>query len=276
MGDLKELLSQAWLSGLLGLIGGLVGLVGIVLFLATRSRSRIAAQINSLELVGVNSVLPNEIEFLFKGNRVPKVTLSRIAIWNIGNTTLRGDQIVAGDPLRIVTSDHSEILEATILSRTRDVNQFSCNRQQDLLNEATCEFDYLDPQDGALIQVIHTGTDKVGVVGTLRGIRKRILVTSVTKKDETKKPNAGTGSQLAGKVLGIGSFLLGLVIALIALLKPSPDAKDAKGVLLTGGVFMFLGIVAYWASRFMPPTILNTQITTIDPKKPLLLGLFRK
>ena len=168
MDNLKELLSKAWLSGLFGLFGGLIGVVGIVLFVATRSRSRIAAQINSLELVGGNSVLPDEIEFLFRGTKVPKVTLSRIAVWNSGNQTLTGDQIVDGDPLRIVTSEGSEILEASILKRTRQVNEFSCVRVNDVPNGAFCRFDYLDPQDGALIQIIHTGTDKVQVVGTLR------------------------------------------------------------------------------------------------------------
>jgi hypothetical protein len=271
----KELLSKAWLNGLVGLFGWLLTAIGLVLFLTTRSRSRVAAQINSLELVGVNSVLPDEIEFLFRGNKVPKVTLSRIAIWNIGNTTLTADQIVDGDPLLIVTSEGSEILEATILNCTRQVNEFSCVRVHDVPNQAFCRFDYLDPQDGALIQIIHTGTDKVQVVGTLRGIRKRILVKSVSKKDETKKPDAGAGSRRVGQGIGIVAFLLGFGFLLLALLKPSLDPKDTKAGFLVGTVFMLMGILAYWLSGFMPPTVLGTQITTIDPKKQFLSGIFR-
>jgi hypothetical protein len=278
MTDLKELLSEAWVNGLFGLIGGLLGILGIVLFFAARSRSRVGAQINSLELVGMNSVLPNEIEFLFRGNKVPKVTLSRIAIWNIGNTTLKGDQIVAGDPLRVVTSDDSEILEATILSRTRQVNEFSCNRHEDLLNEATCQFDYLDPQDGALVQLIHTGTDKVQVVGTLRGIRKRVFVRSVNKKAETKKPDVGSGSPSGVRIIGAGFILFGLSVALLRLIIPPmhPDTLPTDVAVFFGGVFIVIGILFYSLASYMPPKILSTQITTIDPKKRSGFGLFGK
>lgn len=277
MDGLKELLSKAWLNGLFGLIGGLLGVLGVVLFLASRSRSRIAAQINSLELVGVKSVLPNEIEFLFRGTKVPKVTLSRIAIWNIGNTTLTGDQIVESDPLLIVTSDGSEILEVTVTRQTREVNQFSCVHLDGFdPNKARCYFDYLDPQDGALVQVIHTGTEKVEVVGTLRGIKKRILVKSVTKKDETKYSEAGAGSQHVGKFIGFVMFLGGLAFLLVALLNPpAHDPHETTLILFAGCAFIVMGIASYWLSSFMPPPPLSTQITTIDPKKQFLAGFLR-
>lgn len=274
MEDWKELLSKAWLNGLFGLFGGLIGIVGIVLFFTTRSRSRIAAQINSLELVGAKSVLPDEIEFLFRGNKVPKVTLSRIAIWNSGNQTLTGGQIVDGDPLCILTSEGSEILEASILKRTRQVNEFSCVRKDDVPNEALCRFDYLDPQDGALIQIIHTGTDKVQVVGTLRGIRKRILVKSLSRKDEKKSTDPAAGSRFVVRVSGIILFFFGFGFLLLALLSPSSDPGTNVGLLM-GSVFMIVGIAGYWGSGFMPPPTLSTQITTIDPKKSFLSGVFR-
>lgn len=271
MDSLKQLLTQPWFNAALGLVGGITGIIGIVLFLVARSRSRIAAQITSLELVGVNSVLPNEIEFLFRGNKVPKVTLSRVAVWNIGNTTLKGDQIVAGDPLRIVTSEHSEILETTVLGRTRQVNEFSCNRQQDLLNEATCMFDYLDPEDGALIQVIHTGTDKVKVVGTLRGIRKRILVTTL-KTDEKKKAELRAGSRFIMKFIGIFFFVSGLGLQLFNVVLSNVDPF----ILIGGCSVTVAGIYFYWGARFMAPYALDTQIVTVEPKKSFWSSLFRK
>jgi hypothetical protein len=147
----------------------------------------------------------------------------------------------------------------------------------DVPNEAFCRFDYLDPQDGAVVQVIHTGTDKIGVEGTLRGIRKRVLLRSVTKKDETKYSEAGSGSRLVGKIVSIVIFLLGLTFVLLALLlRPSPDEPKGQAAgFLIGGVFIIGGILAYRISYLMPPTILNTQITTIDPKKHFLSGVFR-
>ena len=177
-------MNQGWVGSALGVIGIVSAIIMAFLF---RSRSRIRAQVNSLQLLGHNHVLPKELEFVFKGTRVPNVTLSHVAIWNMGNTTLRRDQIVASDPLRIVTSAGSTVLEVTILQRTRDVNDFSCAVRLTATNEVECGFDYLDPRDGVLVRLIHTGDEKVRVVGTLRGVPKGVWVSGVPKKPEFER-----------------------------------------------------------------------------------------
>lgn len=132
-------------GAVIGLAGIFIGILATVLVAYIFSSSaRQAAQVNSPQIVGHNALMPPELEFVYRGTRVPKVTLSRVAIWNIGNMTSRGDQIFSVDPLRIATSDTSQVLEITILNRTRNVNGFSCgpgSRE----NEINCSFDYLDP-----------------------------------------------------------------------------------------------------------------------------------
>src|SRR5882724_5819984 len=136
---MKALLSEGWVGSVIGLVGILAGLAIAYYY---RARPRLASQVNSLELLGNNPVLPKEIEFLFRGQKVAKVTLSRVAMWNMGNTTLRGEQIVRTDPLRVVTSEGSQILEVRVLSRTREVNAFNCAiRVFSAGNEAECTFD---------------------------------------------------------------------------------------------------------------------------------------
>src|SRR5947209_6839618 len=113
LSDIKDALGQGWILTAFGII------IGAVITLSLKPRSRLAAQTNSLQLLGRHPVLPQEIAFLFRGQEVPSVTLSRVALWNIGNTTLRGDQIVNADPLRVVTS--AGVLDAVVLDRTRAV-----------------------------------------------------------------------------------------------------------------------------------------------------------
>src|SRR5262245_6738960 len=98
MTQVMEFFNQNWIGAVIGLVGIFIGIIGTVLVGYVFSpRSRLAARINTLQIVGPNAALPEELEFVYKGVKVPKVTLSRIAIWNIGNTTLRGDQIVSTD-----------------------------------------------------------------------------------------------------------------------------------------------------------------------------------
>lgn len=181
MEHIKDILNPNWIGVIIGLIGIIVG---VILAFSFRPRPRLATQVTTLQLVqGPDSVLRNQIEFLFRGEKVPKVTMSRVAIWNCGNRLIRGDQIVSSDPLRIVTSEGSNILEVTVFTRTREVNDISCVLRQDKSNEAECRFDYLDSGD-AVIQLIHTGDDKVMVTGTLRGIPKQIMVVGVSKNEK--------------------------------------------------------------------------------------------
>jgi hypothetical protein len=114
---IKEFLSQDWL----GVVGLIIGVVALWYAFYVRQRPRLAAQVNSLELVGSSPALPKELELLFRGEKVPKVTLSRVSIWNMGNVTLRREQIVAADPLLLVTSSGSKVLDARIIVRIREV-----------------------------------------------------------------------------------------------------------------------------------------------------------
>jgi hypothetical protein len=255
---MKELLSQNWLGSLIGLVG--IGLA-IVFAFYVRPRPRLASQVNSLELLGNNQALPKEIEFFFRGQKVPKVTLSRIAIWNMGNVTFRRDQIVAADPLRIVTSSGSEVLDARILDRTREVNDFSCAVRESR-NEVECTFDYLDSRDGASVEVIHTGDAKLQVVGTLRGVPKAVLVVAVPKAPETKQ--TAPLSRFGAVMLGATLVLIGASLLAFGLVS---DHESKLGALLVGFALAFLGVVALAFLGRIPPYPLNTQITSGAPPK---------
>lgn len=254
--EMKEFLNQGWVGSALGVIGIVSATIMGLLF---KSRSRITTQVNSLQLLGSNPVLPKEIEFLFRGRRVPNVTLSHVSIWNMGNTTLKRDQIVTTDPLRIVTSVGGTVLEATILQRTREVNDFSCVVRSTAGNEVECQFDYLDPGDGALIKLIHTGDDKVRVVGTLRGVPKGIWVSGVPKRPESKEqaPLSPSGAMAMGVIF--------LLLGLPGILAPFFGASGPWP--LIGGTLAVLGVMFLWVIPRVPPSQLSTQITTTAIKR---------
>jgi hypothetical protein len=259
--ELKELLNQNWIGTLIG-IAGIV--IGVILWFSSRTRSRLAAQTNTLELVGPNAVLPTEIEFLFRGAKVSNVAMSRIAIWNIGNTTIKGDQIVGSDPVRIVTSEGSSILETTIRQCTRQVNGVSCVLRQGTTNEVEYRFDYLDPGDGALIQLIHTGSDIVKVLGTLRGVPKGILVGSVPKP---KRQGERQLSAFGIKVMGVAFVCLGLALVALAIIGVAPSGKSSLPLAPIGALVILSGLGIFFTVRYMPPGRLSTQMTTNEPKK---------
>ena len=257
MNDITEILNHNWIGAAIGLAGIIIG---TILTLSLRPRPRLAVQFNTLYLVGPNAALPDGIEFLFKGNKVPKVTLSRIALWNIGNTTISGDQIVGSDPLRIVVSENGSVLETSILHRTRQANDVVCILRPNTEGEVECRFDYLDPQDGALIQIIHTGTSRLGVLGTLRGLPKGVLRLETPQQETRMQPRQF--SPFVGKLVGLAIGLIGLVLSVAALRGTADWPELAAGVfIMSVSALMMIGF------GLLPPRDLSPNISSNEPGK---------
>ena len=72
--ELRQLLSQNWVATAIGLLSVVVTIVVGVAY-SFKPRPRMTTQINTLELLGRDAALPTDIEFLFKGNKVPKVAM---------------------------------------------------------------------------------------------------------------------------------------------------------------------------------------------------------
>ena len=258
MPDTSGIVNPTSIGTAVGIVIGVLSTIAVGY--AFKNRPGMAAKTNSLELVGPNAVLPTEISFLFRGVEVPKVTLTKVAIWNSGNTTLSAADIVGADPLRIVLSAGSRVLEAALLVRTRDVNALTLNTRRHIDNELECRFDYLDPGDGAVIQLIHTGTTNVHVVGTLRGVRTGVRMTT-TPRAEKAQPQPEP-SRAVSRGIAIGSFALGLTFPV---LKAAGLLKDRwPMVLVLVGLTALLGALGLLASRYMPPGKLGIHIGSDD------------
>lgn len=172
MDSILNILSQ-------GSTGTVVGLMGIVLavtfYLRSRRKARLAFQYYHVTFVGgLDAVFPDEVEIRFAGTVVPRITGSRIVIWNCGDRTVDGKNLVAGDPLRVEIPQEGQILRHTILRQTRGVNGWKVDRST--ANRLDITFDFVDPGDGFSLEVIHTQLgSELDVVGTIRGIPKGLL-----------------------------------------------------------------------------------------------------
>jgi hypothetical protein len=157
-------------------IGPSIGFMGILIGYILNRRSRIGPRLvyqqQSLELLGsTRSVLPEEIEIYFKNQKVPLLVRSYIVLWNSGTQTIRSSDIVSHDPIRIVVSQESRVLQARVVASTRPVIRFQMISEPCVSNSVLCEFDYLDPGDGATIEILHTDEKKYpSMLGTIRGM----------------------------------------------------------------------------------------------------------
>lgn len=165
-----SLMGQAWLATLLAIVGLVVALVT---YLWTRKRTSLSYVHLGEHLLGsASDALPPEIVVQYDGISIPRLTKSLLILWNSGENTVNGADIAAKDPLRFEVGDDGHILSISVLKTNRSVNDFSLiPYQNQRLNEAKFHFDFLDTNDGVVVEVLHTSTDRrPRIKGTLKGL----------------------------------------------------------------------------------------------------------
>ena len=113
------------------------------------------------------------MEVLFEGKRVPALSVSRIAIWNAGTETLRGSDVAPRDPLCILHPSSADILKVKIIESSRTALEVALTATSADQNSGQITFEFLDPGDGFLLEVVHTSTsvNTIGIAGSIMGAR---------------------------------------------------------------------------------------------------------
>ncbi len=124
----------------------------------------------------------DSLEMLYAGERIENLTATKIAFWNAGNDTIKREDIPDKAPLTVTVKKGYKILEAKILHFIEEANQFSIPISEDK-SHISIYFEYLDKNQGVIIQLLHTGKSKqdIEINGKIKGfgIPKRKNATIV-------------------------------------------------------------------------------------------------
>lgn len=284
-----DLFNQSWFGSVVGLLGLLVGLGGLILYRISRIGARPTSQMKTLRLIGQEEQeLPKEVSILFKGDSVPRLSLTSWYFWNSGKETIQRSQIVGDDPLKCSFDDVDQILNAHAANYTRKVNKFAVEIPPDSKNEALLSFDFLDPGDGVRVDLLHTSRQRYPQIsGTFRGIPKGILqITSATASsfDQALKRIFIHRKLLYGIVLFVGlvSFLFGLfpeswLSQIKGILESKKEAKTTDSIielrvafLSIGALYAFLAGAVLYMGRKKYPAVLDADSNRVDLAEPRL------
>lgn len=153
----------------LGIAGLVIGLVGIPLAFWAGRRNRQRPDLRAstdFDQVMAPLSFAGGLRLTWKKRSLTQVSRTNIAVWNHRGDTVRGDDIVEADPLRIAVADDDEILQVRIASFSREQNQM-------VVDGKAISFDFLDARDGAVLEVLHLGDAPARIVGTVRGAKIR-------------------------------------------------------------------------------------------------------
>lgn len=117
-----------------------------------------------------------DLDITFDSKPLSRVSRTYLAIWNRRGDTVRREDILARDPIRIVVDEDDEILQTRVVSMSRaQIAPQVASASQD----ASVAFEFLDRGDGFILEVLHRGESGARVVGTVPGaaIRRPIRAT---------------------------------------------------------------------------------------------------
>ena len=258
------------------LIGASIGLVGLVssFYFYRRSveKPRPCYGITSIPLIGGSSpLLPSEVKVSYCDEQVKSLVKTYVLFWNGGTKTLNSADVAETDPIRIVLDDReSRILRSRVTRATRVVSRVSVGHDESdeydgskWETEAAVTFSFLDPGDGFIVEILHTGDDtKVGVKGTIKGIPNGMTSIGYVKSLEALKISGGKlwrMDLLLPRRIARITFYPAIIFSLLALSSPllpnsfftraNDPSLSRWGGFIMGIVWASFVISVLWANR---------------------------
>jgi hypothetical protein len=158
----------------IGLIAVVIGLIALVLYLKDRKVKKPRYEVRSYNIIRDFEAKTVPLDISYLGKDVGNVTISKVLFWNAGNETIKWEDVASAEPISISVVGGYTILYAKTIGVKNTANKIE---EPERRGEASVvvKFEYLDKDDGAVVQLVHTGnsSEDIQVAGTIKGIGKR-------------------------------------------------------------------------------------------------------
>ncbi|MBA7680695.1 hypothetical protein ES703_89016 [subsurface metagenome] len=159
-----------------GLIGTIVfGIVAIILVVMRARRKKPVWAYNTTKIIGLGTNPPPELKLAFNGRPVNEVYRTTFILFNQGREAVRKEDVYKKATIRF---KGAEILrEPTIKATSKDAIKFSAKRVvKSGENSIELGFKYLDHEDGAVVEVIHTANEDVFCEADIVGAKEIVNI----------------------------------------------------------------------------------------------------
>ena len=96
----------------------------------------------------------NHVQVRYRDATIPNLAVTKIAVWNAGTQAIHDNDIASLDPLCIRTIKDVAILDCQIISSNCNANNFCLKGSETV----TISFELMRKKEGAVIQILHTGS----------------------------------------------------------------------------------------------------------------------
>jgi hypothetical protein len=242
----------------LGLAGTLIGILLAFILARRAARPRPAYRLYTASILQADDRLSKQgIAILYRDQTVRRLTKTTIVFWNAGSSALKAEDVRSEYPLGWSFPLPTSVLGVRVLATTREANHLEAYKSATDSNVVLCRFEYLNKNDGALIEVLHTGDKRPPKpVGEILNISP-----ALTNLGPLPPSSATSDSQLRAYLYGFS------LTTRFGTLRPFPPLVRRLRVLnvifwrlvaLAGGIFLLVyaadpGRIFYDSSCNPPP-----------------------
>lgn len=138
---------------------GILGiLVGYYLYSKSKTKYRLHYVVRETSVVSLSGPEISEyLEIFFTGRKVPRVTSSKIILWNTGNAPISPEDFLSENLLKVSFAENqAEVLEASVLEA--DTPENGARVRVDENNSVVLEYEVIRPKEGVVLEILHTGS----------------------------------------------------------------------------------------------------------------------
>jgi hypothetical protein len=150
-----SLLNEGWVGSAIGLIGIAVG-VALYRKSLRIPKPRVSFRSDQALTWPSISALPEGMSITYHGKAVPRVARSVIRIWNAGQGCFPKSLIAEHDSLRFTLENDGTFLQAIVLRESNPASKVSVTIDPTDQKSTYVSFEFLNPQDGCVIGLLHT------------------------------------------------------------------------------------------------------------------------
>jgi hypothetical protein len=234
----------------IGVAGIIIGVIASYYFYRKSLRNKEPSwAIRSNNIVQGFSNKIESLKVVYNDVLVENLTISKVLFWNEGAETIHRRDIETINKLRIDCLEKVKILDAKILVCNNRSSEFDVVVSEEE-NCAYILFDYLDRKQGAVIQVIHTGTisEDLRVVGDIKGVSTLRSVLEKPKwvnfANKVSIPKNKIRRSMGGYAMGMG--IIYVILGIIKLLIPSFLQSSPPTVYLFPGGETLMAVIIFF------------------------------
>lgn len=201
--NIKKLMENPYAWAVLSMCTIVALIFAIYTWFAGKKKKEISYFKSTFKVVKAGKSVIPKLDLLYDGQNIDDLTITKYAIWNSGNEVLNWSDIVIVSPLRIICNN-AKILDVQIIEQSDETNAFKILDKKD--NYVKIEFDYVNINDGIVIQILHTGdAADIDVDCRIKGGRKPRNFNHNLKKNSKKNKKHKI---IAITAMGIDVFMI--------------------------------------------------------------------